>query len=156
MEDFIMDFNVLVICISWILTLLVILLISWKIVKPYLEKIVEIRDKEVKNKKYELFSTLSPEEMDKSIDDYIEQYITRYITYKFIANKAIYIKDEEIKEMIKDVTKNIYLDISELYVFYIQTAHSVTTDDELLTFIHSRVTDIGIGAASNFNSSSIG
>jgi hypothetical protein len=125
------------------------------ILKKYLTRKNELKDKEIKNKKYELFANISTEQVQGEIDKYIERYINKYITYKFIANKIIYIKQDEIEVMIKDVSKLVYLEISELYIFYIKLIININDNDDLLKYIHSRVTTIAIDITASFNSSNI-
>ena len=120
---------------------------------PYLNTKNEIRDKEVKNKKYELFKTIDTEILKQSVDKYFETYINRYITYKFIAKKVMYINSEEVEKMVNDITKLIYIQISELYIFYISMIQSISTDEDLLQFIHTKVENICIETVSNYNGS---
>jgi hypothetical protein len=84
----------------------------WLKVYPLLVKLVEDRDKSIKNKKYEIFNSVDIEEVQKKIDDYFESYISTYITYKFISKKINYIKADDIELMVKDITKMLYLEIS--------------------------------------------
>ena len=57
--------------------------------------------------------------------------------------------------MIHDLSRDIALEISELYIFYINMTHSINTDEDLLKFIHTRLTDMCINIVSNYNKSSI-
>jgi hypothetical protein len=123
----------------------------WLKVYPLLVKLVEDRDKSIKNKKYEIFNSVDIEEVQKKIDDYFESYISTYITYKFISKKINYIKADDIELMVKDITKMIYLEISELYVYYISLVYSLDDDDSLLKYIHKRVQNICIATVSNYN-----
>lgn len=127
---------------------------TWQGIK-YLNEKNRIRDLEVKNEKYNLFTSISPEIVNSSINEYINTYIQKYITFKFIINKQIYIKDEECAIMVKDVTKLVYMDISELYIFYIKIITNIENDDDLLKFLNRRVKELSIEAISNFNSASI-
>ena len=61
------------------------------ILKPYMDEKNRIREIETKNKTYELFANIEPEAVQKELDTYFERYVNRYITYKFIANKVIFI-----------------------------------------------------------------
>lgn len=138
------------ICLSIIITF--VLCLRFYIV-PYLNTKNEIREKEVKNKKYELFMNISPELMQQSLDSYFELYVNRYITYKFLSKKEMYIKQDEVDKMIKDLTKLIYIEISELYVFYISIIYSIENDDSLLKYIKNKVENTCIDAVSSYNRS---
>lgn len=154
-----MDSNIVSTLIIGIVSLLITaaLLITFiKAVLPVINKRLDIKDKEVKNKKYELFINIDPDKIDEALNKYFETYINRYITYKFIANKSIYIKQEQVETMVRDVTKLIYINISELYIFYINMIGSVNGDDErLLEFIHTRVKNIAVETVSAYNRASI-
>lgn len=150
-----MNINNIIFSVLYLITLGSFIYLFIKYIMPYLNKKNENKEKEIKNKKYELFKDLDPDIMKESIDKYFKSEVNRYIAYKFIANKSMYIKTDEINEMIKDVTKLIYIEISELYVFYIKMTRSIDSDDDLLEYIHNRVQNICIEAVSNFNSTMI-
>lgn len=150
-----MNINIIIFSVLYLITLGSFIYLFIKYIMPYLNKKNENKEKEIKNKKYELFKDLDPDIMKESIDKYFKSEVNRYIAYKFIANKSMYIKTDEINEMIKDVTKLIYIEISELYVFYIKMTRSIDSDDDLLEYIHNRVQNICIEAVSNFNSTMI-
>lgn len=149
------NINNIIFSVLYLITLGSFIYLFIKYIMPYLNKKNENKEKEIKNKKYELFKDLDPDIMKESIDKYFKSEVNRYIAYKFIANKSMYIKTDEINEMIKDVTKLIYIEISELYVFYIKMTRSIDSDDDLLEYIHNRVQNICIEAVSNFNSTMI-
>lgn len=115
----------------------------------------ELKEMEIKNKKFELFANISTEAVQQELDKYFERYINKYITYKFISRKIIYIKQDEIETMIKDISKLIYIEISELYIYYIKLVINIENNEDLLKYIHSRVTTLSIDIASSFNSSEI-
>lgn len=150
-----MNINIIIFSVLYLITLGSFIYLFIKYIMPYLNKKNENKEKEIKNKKYELFKDLDPDIMKESIDKYFKSEVNRYIAYKFIANKSMYIKTDEINEMIKDVTKLIYIEISELYVFYIKMTRSIDNDDDLLEYIHNRVQNICIETVSNFNSTMI-
>lgn len=120
-------------------------------VNKYMDLKYKYKDLEIKNKKFELFSTVDVEKINKYIDDYIEGYVNRYAINKFIANNAIYIREQEQAEMIKSITKNIALDISELYIHYISLISSIDNDEDLIKFINQKVKYSVINFAANYN-----
>lgn len=150
-----MNIDIIIISILYIITLGFIIYMTDKKILPYLNKKNELKEKEIKNKKYELFKTIDTEAMNKIIDDYFDQYINRYIAYKFLSKKQMYIKSEEMENMIKDLTKLIYIQISELYIFYISMNQSISNDDDLLEYIHTKVQNMCIESTMNYNSSMI-
>ena len=117
-----------------------------------IEKILNLKDTELKNKKYELFSTIDSEKVSDIFNNYIDEYVTRYITYTFVASKAVYIKDKEVTDMINNVTKNIVIDMSELYLFYAHLLYSINNTDDLVSFIKNKVSNSVIEFVANYNS----
>lgn len=125
------------------------------IVKPYINEKNRIREIESKNKTYELFASIDPEAVQKELDTYFERYVNRYITYKFIANKVIYIKQDDIEKMVSDTTKLIMIEISELYIYYIKLLRSIDNNEDLIQYIYSRVSTITIDTVANYNSANL-
>ena len=125
------------------------------IVKPYMNEKNRIREIESKNKTYELFASIDTEAVQKELDTYFERYVNRYITYKFIANKVIYIKQDDIEKMVSDTTKLIMIEISELYIYYIKLLRSIDNNEDLIQYIYSRVSTITIDTVANYNSANL-
>ena len=125
------------------------------ILKPYMDEKNRIREIETKNKTYELFANIDPESVQKELDTYFERYVNRYITYKFIANKVIYIKQDDIEKMVSDTTKLIMIEISELYIYYIKLLRSIDNNEDLIQYIYSRVSTITIDTVANYNSANL-
>lgn len=139
--------------ILYIATVVVIVYELNKKLFPYLNEKNEIKNKEAMNQKYELFKTIDPSALKESLDNYFEEYVNRYITYKFLSKKIMYIKAEESEAMVKDLTKLIYLEISDMYIFYIKCNTSINDDEQLLQYIHNKVQNTCIEIVTNYNSS---
>ena len=112
---------------NYIMILIIVILILsffvWStiyITKHYLEPKNKLEEMKIKNDKYNLFSTLSIEAINQYLDEYFERYIQNYISMKFLVRKITYIKEEDCETMVRDITKVIALEISELYIFYIK------------------------------------
>ena len=58
--------------------------------------------------------------------------------------------------MVRDLTKFISLDISELYTYYISLITDIDDEESLVKYIHSRVMNISVEAVLSFNNSNIG
>ena len=144
------DILLIVITIS---TYIFIFCITKFIVMPYFNKKNELLEKDVKNKANTFFSTIDIASVDKLITEYIQKYIDRYIVYKFISNKKLYINEESTDTMIKDVTKNVMRDISELYVFYFKLLYSIDDTEDLIRYVHDKVMIQTIDSVSSYNKS---
>lgn len=123
---------------------------------PYLNEKNSIRKQELKIKEYEMYSKVDINEVSNIVDNYFQKYINRYITYKFIAKKKIYVKQDEIELMVRDITKVISIQISELYVYYIKFLQNINNEEDLIKFIHSKVSELTIESVSSFNNSNLG
>lgn len=150
-----MNINILLICLTIIIVagFICTYFIVAKQIVPYLNDKNKIREKEIKNKKYELFSNIDTEFISEKLDKYFEKSVNRYIVYKFISNKVTFIGSDDTETMINDLTKFITIDISELYVFYISMISAINTQEDLIRFIKNKVQNTTIEAVSNFNKS---
>ena len=148
-----MSINTIIFSVLYIITLVITTYIILTKLFPYLDKKNEIKDKEIKNKKYELFKDIDTDIIKQALDSYFEGYVNRYITYKFLSKKEMYIKSEEAEKMVNDITKLICIQISELYVFYITMIYSINNDEDLVQYIHNKVENTCIEAITNYNSS---
>lgn len=141
-----------VIMISVCLFIILVVYLDITTIKPYLKEKNEIKNKEIINEKNRLLATIDIEYCHRILDQYFSDYLDRYIMYRFISKKAIYIKSTEVDQMIKDLTKRIALDISELYVFYLTLEYSLTEDDSLVEVIFERLQELAIPKITEYNS----
>jgi hypothetical protein len=149
--------NILLIGLILIIITAIVLtfILLYKKIFPYLEKKNEIRLKEVYNKRIELFNSISLEKVDKEIDEYIQRQVARYITYKFVANRITFINSDDTELMIKDITKLIVVEASEVYTSYMKLLVSINTDEDYIRYVHNRVKNAVIETVSAFNKSEI-
>jgi hypothetical protein len=138
-------------CLVYLLSVILILYVFVKYVVPYMNHKNEIRDKEIKNKKYEIFKSIDIDYINSAIDKYIEENVNRYIAYKFMSKKKMYISAEEGETMIRDITKLCCIQISELYIFYINMITSISNEEELVAYINNRVKNACIDSITSYN-----
>ena len=150
-----MTINIIIICFAILQILLMILLYLFVVRKafPYLDKKNELKEKEIKNEKYKIFLAADTENMTKELDEYFQKAINKYIIYKFVSKKISYIGADDLETMIKDLTKSIVIDISELYVFYISMTASISNQEDLVRYIRDKIKVISIDMVSNYNRS---
>ena len=150
-----MSTDILIICLSIVIIagFITTYLIVGKQIIPYLNEKNRLKEKEIANKKYELFNDIDTEYISEKLDKYFEKSVNRYIVYKFISNKVTFISSDDTETMITDLTKFIAIDISELYVYYISMLSAINTQEDLIRFIKNKVQNTTIEAVSNFNKS---
>ena len=117
----------------------------------HLSEMREIKDREVKNKKYELFDSIDIEAVVKAVDNLIQSNIDTYIAYKFLANNVIYIRSEDEEEMIRNVTKTTVIELSELYIHYISLLYAIQDTEQLTQVVYKIVKNKCIRIVSDYN-----
>lgn len=121
----------------------VIVVLTFSSIFYYLIAVVNRRNKlkemEIKNTQYELFTKLDPSLIEEEIDKLINKYINNYYINYMIPNNIDYLKKDAIEKMIKELTKQVMLDLSELYLFYIKTLTNIKSDEDLLMFVHKKI-----------------
>lgn len=151
--DFSTSLLIWTICLSVTVILFAasLIIIPLVVIKPYLDKRNEINERNSITDQRKLYMDMNPNEMNETVNEYIEGYIDKYIVYKFISKKVVYINQDAIDEMVRDLTKLIVIDISELYIFYIQMTRNISNDEELITAIHDIIMSISVEKVSSFN-----
>ena len=138
--------------IYYVVTAVLLFLLLQFYIKPIIKRSLDIKEMKLKNDKYELFNTINTDTVNEILDNYVDKYIHRYVLYKFIANKIEYINKEDMEAMIKNVTKNILLDISELYVYYIGLITAIDSQVDLTSWVKNKVTNKCIEFVASYNS----
>ena len=119
----------------------------------YLDNKNDLLEKEIKNKKYEIFNSVDIVATKQIVEDMIDEYVNQYALYKFIAPNVIYVKAEQQQEMIRDVTRNIVIDLSELYIYYIKLLTEIDSKEDLVKYINTKVKVSVINFIANYNQS---
>ena len=148
-----MSTNILLIgiIILLILSLIFSFIILYYKLFPYLETKNEIRNKEAINKKNELYLNIDSSKISEELNKYIETSVNRYIVYKFIAHKITFINAEETETMVRDLTKSVIIEMSELYLFYIRLLYNISTDNDLVRVVNNLLKNQIIDAVSSYN-----
>ena len=129
-----------VILLSIIILLLALglLILYFKII-PIQKKKLEISERETKNELYNMYIKIDPESVQKNIDNLIDEKINEYVLYRIRTREAQHISSKDSENIVSTVTESIYIELSELYLFYIKLLVNIETDEDLLTYINSRV-----------------
>ena len=147
--------NVIILAVVCLIAVAGFVVVAFLVAQPFLKSIASTRAMEAQNEKYKLFTNISPEAMHASINDYVDKTVSQYIVYKFMSKKQTYIRENEVENIVLDITKLISLDISELYIFYIKMISDVHDDEGLLRYIRGKVRNSVVESVSSYNSAAI-
>lgn len=121
------------------------------IIKPLFKeknRIELIKEENIKNK---LFMEFDPKIASNELTEFIDDYINDYILKKFIINNIQFIPKNDIEKMIKELDSKVVVELPELYLFYIKMMINVSTDEDLIIFIHKRISDRVLMIVTEFN-----
>lgn len=136
----------------WICILLTALVIAlWYYLIKYLKRSLDIKDKIVDNDKYQLFSQIDTKAIKEEINELVEKYVLKYALINFVYPNVNSITNEDGIKCIKEVTKSIILEMSELYVFYFKILYNIQDEDDLLKHINELVEDQVLAYAVEYN-----
>ena len=117
----------------------------------YLEEKNKLKKIELENNKYDLFMRMDPKLAEKEIEDMIKKKVQEYAFTNFIMKRISYVMDSQINEMIKYLDKQIILEISEMYIFYIKIIANIEDETDLLNFINKKVQEQVLDFVTDFN-----
>lgn len=121
------------------------------VIKDNIKARNELKRKEIENAKMDLMMKLDPNLAEEEINKYIKGYLDQYMLSHFIINKIQYIKANEIEKMIRDLDKEIIIDISELYISYIKILINVNDDQDIIRFINKKVKENVLAVVTEYN-----
>ena len=145
-----MDFRFIVCGIEGIF-LIVFLFYFANIISNYLTIKNKLRALEIDNKKYELFMNIDTKATEDEINSLIENYLNRYVLENFIINGEDFIRKDDIEIMIRELDKQIIVELSDLYIFYIKILIDVKNEDDIIAYIHRKTKDIVLNFVTEFN-----
>lgn len=142
-----MTINIIIISITILLSIGIIAYISNKnLIRKYNQK-----DFELELEKYKFFSSIDTKKIKEELDGLINSYFSYYILYNYEAHQKKYIKKDEMDKGIRDITKNIVIEMSELYSFYFRMLYNIESEEQLTSKIYEMVTDTMISYVAEFN-----
>lgn len=144
------DFELILNFIKFIIILIFALYIFKRVEENY-RRYLELKRMNFENTKMDLFVKLDPKKAEEEIDEYIQNKLNEYFVKKLLINKVEYIRKEQVDQMVKDLDKEIMLNISELYIFYIKLLTNIRNDNDLLIFIDSKVKDHVLQFVTEYN-----
>ena len=139
--------NILIICITVLISVgLIVYIANKNLRRKYNQK-----EFELELEKYKFFGNIDTKKIQEELDNLVNKYFTYYALYNFEAHNKKYIKQDEIDQGIKDITKNIIIEMSELYSFYFKMLYDIENEEQLAAKIVEMVTDLMIGYAAETN-----
>lgn len=145
-----LDFELIFNFIKFILALIFIFYIFIRIEKQG-KKYLDLKRIDFENDKMELLLKIEPKNAEKEIDEYIKNKLNEYIVKNILINKIEFIRKEQIDKMVRELDKEIILNISELYIFYIKLLTNIKDENDLLIFIDSKVKDHVLQFVTEYN-----
>ena len=139
------------ICIVIIIALLVVLALGLFVGKPYLDNKQELEFRRVENEKLVLFSGIDTAILKDTLNTWVDDKIHEYILYRLRIGEKEYITGEESELLVSTVTNALYIELSELYLFYIKLLVNIETDDDVLTYLNTLVKTRAILIISDIN-----
>lgn len=125
--------------------------ISYKLYKLYDNKILNTKNKEIELEKLKILISIDPKLVKTELTNLIKDYTNRYMTKNILANQIIFIKNDQVEEMVKSIIKEVVLDLSPLYLEYCKLLYNVNDEDDLIKVIHKITVDVVLEVVTNYN-----
>lgn len=136
--------SVAVICIT-------LLIISLAIVKPYLTRVNDLKEKQIKNDLYALYANIDPDAIQENINNLVDNKLADYIMVNIRTRESAYMNSQDIDAMIKNVSAYLYLNLSDMYITLIKMVHNISSDEDLIVYINDTVKMRSIPVITNNN-----
>jgi len=139
--------NILIICITILISIIIVTYFGNKnITRKYNQK-----EFELELEKYKFFGNIDTKKIEEELDRLVNKYFAYYALYTFDAANKQYIKEDDMNKGIKDITKNIILEMSELYSFYFRMLYNIETEEQLTAKVMEMVTNTMVSYVSEVN-----
>lgn len=132
---------------------IVVVIAGAVIVSIYLiNKWEKINNRSTETEKFNLFSKINPSSVNEEIEKWIKEYMNTYIFKNIISQGTTYIKSEEADALVKNVTRGLLIEMSDMYLFYIKLLVNLNDDDSLVEYMYRKVSKLAINFITEFNS----
>ena len=132
--------------------LFVVLLVSG-VVKYIVDKVEDRKNKELEIKKVDLYSYIDPVRVINVLSDWIQAYLRNYILVNFTIQNIEFINKDMTKLMIKEVSTQVIVEMSDYYLTLIKLRYNLNNDDDLIKHIYSLVSDEALIIVTDYNKS---
>ena len=126
-------------------------LIACGLAKYAIDRIEERKLKELELRKTDMYSYIDPIKLDNILNEWIHNYVQKYILNNITIHNIEFINQDMTKRMIKDVTNQIILEMSDMYVSYLKLKYNMNKQDDLIKYIYNMVMDDSLIAVSEYN-----
>ena len=143
----IITINICIICLTILISISAILYIANKNLKRKYNQ----KEFELELEKYKFFGSVDTKKIGEELDDMVKDYFGYYVLYHFQAQGKKYIKEDEMRQGVKEITKSIIMDMSELYTFYFKMLYQIDTEEALTAKVYEMVNNDMIAFAADYN-----
>lgn len=148
-----MEFSSIILMIfmlAFICLLVPIVIISLNIAREMRRK-NDIEDRKAKNEQSRVYMDIDIIKANDIIDNILNQYINRWVLVNITSKGDNYIKDQEVDELIKDVTSNFIVNMSDVHLFYMNCLYNIPDDDTLVATVREKVKFLVLDFITEFN-----
>ena len=132
---------------------LFVVLVTFGMIKYIVDKIEERKSKELELKKTELYTLIDPIKLDNLISEWIHTYIRKYILTNYTIHNVNFVNQDMTKLMIKEVSSQIIVEMSDMYLAFIKLKYNLNRDEDLIKYVYNLVSDEVSIAISDYNKS---
>lgn len=133
--------------------ILFVVLVTFGMIKYIVDKIEERKSKELELKKTELYTLIDPIKLDNLISEWIHTYIRKYILTNYTIHNISFVNQDMTKLMIKEVSSQIIVEMSDMYLAFIKLKYNLNRDEDLIKYVYNLVSDEVLIAISDYNKS---
>ena len=104
-------------------------------------------------KKVDLYSYIDPVRVMNALSDWIQAYLRNYILINFTIQNVEFINQDMTKLMIKEVSTQVIVEMSDYYLTLIKLRYNLNNDNDLIKHIYSLVSDEALMIVTEYNKS---
>ena len=145
------DFNTIINMIIKLGLTTTFIIISFKLYKFATTKYIEIKNKKIENEKTQLYANINTELVREELNKLIRVYVSRYITKNIMVNQITFIKNDQADQMVKDIVKEVTLDMSDLYITYCKLLCAIDNEKDIVKLVLRLTTDIVLESITKYN-----
>lgn len=145
------DINIIINILLKVALVVLVFIVVLKLYKFFTTKYETIKNKQLENEKLKLYSTIDGKLVKEELIQLIRDYTARYMTKNIMVNQIDFIKNDQMDEMVKEITKEVILEMSDLYLSYCKLLYNIDNEDDLLRVIYYLTVDVVLDVVTRFN-----